>query len=383
MSRILIHSNAPWVPTGYGQQTRMLAAGLRDLGHEVAVSAFAGLVGADITWDGMLVMPHGQLGFGVDVLIPHIQRWEPDVTITLMDFWQLHGIAGTLKEHRIAAWLPIDCSPMSRRDLAVLMASQAQPVAMSQHGLNMIEAELEKFGPAFPEPRYIPHMVDADTFRPMPDRDEFRAELELEDQFIVGLCAANKDVIRKGFPEQFAAFQRFHNAHPDSVLLVHSTPRGAAGLDLVQLADDMGIGDCVRFSDQYTQDAGLFDTEMMVRWFNALDVLINCSYGEGFGIPILEAQACGTPAIATSGSAMKELTRADLRVGGTPFWNHVHQAWWTRPREDQIVHRLTHVYEWSAERRLAARDKAREFALDYNTAAACGQWSKLVGELCD
>ena len=37
----------------------------------------------------------------------------------------------------------------------------------------------------------------------------------------------------------------------------------------------------------------------MAGWYRSLDVLSACSYGEGFGLPILEAQACGSPAIVT------------------------------------------------------------------------------------
>lgn len=383
MSRILIHSNAPWVPSGYGSQTRMLLEGLQGLGHEVAVSAFAGLGGADITWHDTLIMPSGQLAFGVDVLIPHIERYRPDLTITLMDTWQLHGIASALQNYKVAAWMPIDCRPMSRRDLSVLMASRMHPVAMSEHGRMMIENERDKFGPIFPEPRYIPHMVDTGQYRPMPDRAEWRQELGLDDKFVVGLCAANKDTIRKAFPEHFDAFKRFHNQHRDSVLLVHSTPQSASGLDLVRLADDLGIGEHVRFSDQYQQDVGLVDTEMMCRWYNALDVLMLCSYGEGFGIPLIEAQACGTPVIASGASAMMELSRPGLRVGGEEFWNHVHQAWWSRPDVDQMMRRLTHVHGWNASQRMTARDRAREFSLRYNTDLVCGDWANLVGELCD
>jgi len=38
-------------------------------------------------------------------------------------------------------------------------------------------------------------------------------------------------------------------------------------------------------------------------------VLLNPAMGEGFGVPIVEAQACGTPAIAGDWTAMSEVTR--------------------------------------------------------------------------
>src|SRR6185503_18210188 len=144
MSRILIHSNAPWVPTGYGLQTRNLVRGLKDLGHEVAVSAFAGLGGADVTWEDTLVMPGGQMGFGVDMIIPHMERYNPDLTITLMDLWKLEALGSSLRRYNVAAWLPVDCTPMSRRDLNTLIMSQVKPIAMSRFGLRQINNEMFK-----------------------------------------------------------------------------------------------------------------------------------------------------------------------------------------------------------------------------------------------
>ena len=42
--RFLIHSNGPTVPSGYGVQTALLALRLKAEGHEVAISAYVGLL---------------------------------------------------------------------------------------------------------------------------------------------------------------------------------------------------------------------------------------------------------------------------------------------------------------------------------------------------
>ena len=36
--------------------------------------------------------------------------------------------------------------------------------------------------------------------------------------------------------------------------------------------------------------------------------------GEGFGVPIIEAQACGTPVITGDWTAMSEITRTGLAI---------------------------------------------------------------------
>lgn len=392
MSRILIHSNAPWVPTGYGLQTRNLVHALKCLGHTVAVSAFAGLGGADITWEDTLVMPGGQMAFGVDVLIPHIERFQPDLTITLMDLWKLEALGQALRAYNIAAWLPVDCMPMSRRDLGALLSTQVVPIAMSQFGLRELRAVrvpgLVPDKQPFPTPKYAPHMVDMyGDFTIMDDRDVFRSELELNDKFVVGMCAANKDTIRKAFPEQFHAFSLLHKKHPESVLLVHSTVQNVSGLDLYRLAESMGIADAVRFSDTYTLDSGLFTVEMMRRWYNALDVLMLCSYGEGFGVPAIEAQACGTPVVASNNSALTELTDVRDQVQCDPFWNFIHEAWWARPRPEAIVRRLLNVHNRATTRRPADamdmfdRQATRKRVLEYDIATVTNLWQSIVEEL--
>ena len=48
--------------------------------------------------------------------------------------------------------------------------------------------------------------------------------------------------------------------------------------------------------------------------YSSLDVLLNPAMGEGFGLPVLEAQACGVPAIVTDFTAMSEVCGAGWKV---------------------------------------------------------------------
>jgi glycosyltransferase involved in cell wall biosynthesis len=380
VSRILIHSNAPWMPTGYGVQTRQLMDQLTAHGHKVAVSAFSGLSGADIKWRGHLIMPSGQMSFGVDVLIPHMQRWRPDLTITLMDLWKLDALGDTLRPHNVAAWLPVDCSPMSRRDLHTLVQSGAKPIAMSRFGVSQISFELGGTDLT----HYAPHAIDTAALAVMDDRIDYRDELGIEDRFVIGICAANRDLVRKSFVEQFEAFAQLNRKHDDTVLLVHTTPRNIGGLDLWELAHDLGILHSVRFTEQYPQDSGLMDTAMMRRWYSALDVLSACSYAEGFGLPLIEAQACGTPVITTNGSATAELVGPGRLVQGDPFWNPAHRAWWTRPRIPEITKAYLSAYNQSAAEAMGRRRYAREFALRYDSTTVYeSHWEPIIKELTE
>ena len=89
----------------------------------------------------------------------------------------------------------------------------------------------------------------------------------------------------------------------DVMLAVVGGPSGS-GLEhpeyLHKLAADLGIADLVRFAPPATQSE-------LVDWYRASDVTVVPSYNESFGLVAVEAQACGTPVVA---SAVGGLTTA-------------------------------------------------------------------------
>lgn len=359
--KILIHSNAPMAPSGYGQQVRLLIPRLRAAGHEVAVSAFYGLGGSPINHNGVPIFPAGRLDFGVDVLIPHALTYQADLIIPLMDFWKLLPIADDLSNMKVAPWLPIDCTPVGRDDQRTLKTSNAIPIAMSRFGME----QLRDIG--YSHPLYAPHAFDSKEFYPVPERAELREEVGVSDKFVVGICAANADWMRKGWAEQLRAFARFHRKHKDTILMVHTLMHHSKGLDLATMFHDFGINDAVMVSDQYMQVSGMMSQDMMRSWYGCLDLLSNCSYGEGFGVPIIEAQACGVPVVVSDNSAMTELSGSGWRVKGQEFWNPVHHAWWSRPNADEIVKCYEKAYQEAGGAAAKQRsERAVQFASAYS-----------------
>ena len=227
-----------------------------------------------------------------------------DLILTLMDTWKLGPCAAELAAMpvKVACLVPGDCSPLGRPDRLAIEKLGATVAGVSQFSA----AELRKAG--F-DAAYIPHGIDTATFTPRTDERvrEIRAQMNATGKFAIGICSANKDAIRKGFPEQLEAYRQFHAKHPDSMLFVHTEARNAHGHNLAQMVYDFGIADSAVFTDEYAQIAGLLDPAAMADWFAGLDVLSICSWAEAFGIPSIEAQAMGTPVICTDGSAMAEL----------------------------------------------------------------------------
>jgi glycosyltransferase involved in cell wall biosynthesis len=103
----------------------------------------------------------------------------------------------------------------------------------------------------------------------------------------------------------------------------------------------------------------------MAQVYSTMDVLINPSMGEGFGIPVLEAQSCGVPAIVTDFSAMQEVCGAGWHIGCRPYWTG-QNSWQALPDVDDLVEALRHCYSQSRSGREVLSKRAREHALTYD-----------------
>jgi glycosyltransferase involved in cell wall biosynthesis len=320
-------------------QTALWTSRLASLGHDVTISASHGLQGAETMWHGHRVLPGGQAVLGEDILPFHARAVKADLVITLIDTWAADAerFAEMRQERATACWVPIDCSPLSVKDAAFLAASGVTPIAMSRFGQQMLEDA------GFPA-LYVPHSVDSAVFKPPEDREAIRRKFGVEGRWVIGINAANNDGFRKNFSGQFEAFSRFRRTHPEALLLVHALVAASGGLNLVAMAERIGVADGIRWTDQYAKMAGLVQPADLAEWYAACDVLSNCGYGEGFGLAVLEAQACGTPVAVTDCSAMTELCGSGWKVRGEPWWNETFGSWWTKPTISGIVRAWEKAY---------------------------------------
>ncbi len=148
----------------------------------------------------------------------------------------------------------------------------------------------------------IPHAVDTDFFRPPTGGQRARARraLGVGERFAVGAVGAH--TYRKRFDLLLRAFALFRVSCPDSVLVLHSD-RGvsAEGADLAGLAGALGLGVGLLLSSRELSASGLREL------YRALDVFVNLSEWEGFGLPAAEAMACGLPLVTHGAQGPAEL----------------------------------------------------------------------------
>jgi len=370
--KILWHSVAPWVGTGYGMQTAQATSRIHKMGHDVAISAYYGLAGTTMEWEGMKIYPQFAENYGIDTIVPHalhhfgagvgsdFRRSAADGwIITLGDVWVFQ--APLLPDMSVAAWVPIDHETIPPVVRAWFAETNAVPIAMSRFGQRLlVESGLE-------HTMYVPHAVDTDVFCPGSKEDARERSGIPKDAFVVAMVAANfgKDAARKAFYEQILAFAELRKKHPDAVLALHtnvSTPK--YGVDIKRILNDAGLPKTAYvISDQYQLRVGI-PASAVADVYRSADVLSNTSWGEGFGVPIVEAQACGTPVIVTDTTAMPELCGSGWMVETEPWWHDSQAAWARKPLISSIVDAYMDSYRRARSDEMRAR--AWAFAQDYD-----------------
>lgn len=371
--RILWQSNAPWCQTGYGVQANSLLPrmiDMKDCVDEVAMFCYYGINGPITKQRVGLGTPTGRPRWvdcypprsdmwGNDVIGDHAKDFKADVVISIVDIWVQADDFG----HRGFRWvpyMPIDMEP-TPRVVREKMWKAFRPMVYSKFALQ----ECAKIGITAD---YIPLGVETSIYKPYrgdAKRMEAREVLGLpKDAFIVGTVGANKGYPpRKGYPELFEAFGEFHKLHPDSILYCHTlATEEFQGLNLQKMAEDYGILPWVMFPDPYGLFMG-YNQDTMAALYNAFDVFCLPSMGEGFGVPVIEAQASGCPVIMTEWTALRELMGAGWFV---PIASRVYSplgSWQGIAHVPSLVEAMNESYK--ADRKKLGK-QAREFALEYD-----------------
>lgn len=365
IQRIVIWSVDPRVRTAYGTQCGLLALELRRLGYEVSIAAIAARP-KDIgrPWKSFPVFNVSDGQHGATRLAHVTGRARADLVLMLFDSFMIDARAVDALPDRVkvAYWCPVDASHVHSAGLPVLyrgmlqLAPRAVPVAMSRFGEAMFRHD------GFGQVLYVPHMIDTAVFAPAADKIALREQHGIDPYaFVITICAANSELVRKNFPGQFDAFRQA--MQDDWLLLVHSQARpDGGGWDLEWLADYYGIADRVRFADPDRYRKGGYTPADLAAWYNLGNLHSQCTLAEGFGIPAVEAQACGVPVVATDGSATAELAGPGWTVRGEPFMSPLIRAEWTVPLRADIAEAYRQGRGGSTP---YLHRRAREFAAQY------------------
>jgi glycosyltransferase involved in cell wall biosynthesis len=140
--------------------------------------------------------------------------------------------------------------------------------------------------------------VDED-FRPVDEPgllDELRKKRNLPPQMLlfVGTIEPRKNLVT--LLEAYSVLKE--RVHPPP--LVIGGPKGWRHEEVFSKTEELQLVDDVVF-------AGYIPREELPLWYNAAEVFVYPSLYEGFGLPPLEAMACGTPVVVSDTSALPEV----------------------------------------------------------------------------
>ena len=189
------------------------------------------------------------------------------------------------------------------------------------------------------------HLGKADTFTPsLGSSDHVRHKYNLPPIFLlyIGTIEPRKNLVRL-----VSAFASISDLHKDCVLVIAGM-KGWMYEDLFRKVRELNIASRVIFT-------GFISEEDKLDLIRAATVFVYPSLYEGFGIPVLEAMACGIPTITSNISSLPEITgNATLLVDPT--------------NEDEIAAALNRL--------LSSSDLRRELSKKSILQAALFTWDK-------
>lgn len=138
-----------------------------------------------------------------------------------------------------------------------------------------------------------------EIFRPLPAAEiaHFRGERALPDRFILFLGTLEP---RKNVQKLIQAYGQWRAAEPDVPKLVVAGGKGWYYDQIFAEVERLGLTGDVIFPGYVMQ-------QELPWWYNAADLFVYPSRFEGFGLPVLEAMACGTPVVTTNVASLPEV----------------------------------------------------------------------------
>lgn len=318
--KILVICDSPYLYTGLARVNRHLIRGLTQSGHEVMLGAWG--------WD-QLAFPLNQnsqwiyedsfdqkeyvvfpLAKNPEKLL--LQTYEVlkeikfDILLTMGDYWNyagFHFLKSKLDySYKWIAYYTIDSEPINE-DYVESFQYIDEIICPSKYGKKIVEKSIGK------ECHYIPYGIDHDTFYKLDEniRSEERKKRNLEGKF--RFINVSKNQNRKNIPAFLEALKIVHEMDNRIVGYLHTNieKQVAVQVNIKNIIKRLNIENILSIPDKkLALDIGYSDSDLNTE-YGCSDALVLSSVAEGFGFPLLEAQACGIPVIATNYASMPEL----------------------------------------------------------------------------
>lgn len=310
---ILFFGDSPTLKTGLSRIGRDLAVRVSGLPEfRVGFLGRGGIASRQLPFPQYTFPEHAQWGEGV---IEHawadFSNNQHGVIMSIWDASRLLWFAQPQKDAlpaplyefltsgRFQRWgyFPVDSSgPGDRLTGAscATISAYERPLAYSIWGSQVMERSIDK------PVDWIPHGFNANTFQPR-DREAYRTGAGLNGRLLIGCVMANTP--RKDWGLAFSTMALLRQKHPNLHFWAHVDVMARSyAWDLDALIHDYRAADWTTV----TITGSMSDKDLSYA-YSACDLTILPSLGEGFGFPLVESLACGTPAVHGSYGGGAEL----------------------------------------------------------------------------
>lgn len=262
-----------------------------------------------------------------------IDKVQPDVILISHDCWLFPEVSTwKLPKTKIVGYFTIDGDPVSKVWRGLLYNID-QIVVPANYAKNVLQ---ERFHDLRVE--VVPYGIDHSVFSRPVDKEIYkknvsdalsstegqRAGYDFTNKFVCSFYGHNHT--KKNIACIYEAWKRFAKGKEDInlVMVVHSrvVKRGIwTVITDYDITEYMQEETCVVIN-------GVFEDNVISALLKASDCLLFPSVGEGFGLPVLEALACGTTPIVTNFSGVTDFANDDnsFMLPWTPMvgdWNTV------------------------------------------------------------
>ncbi|RBP39701.1 glycosyl transferase family 1 [Roseimicrobium gellanilyticum] len=339
------------VPTGFATVTHSVLAHLhRD--WEVFVSG--------INYSGArheypyTILPAWQGGdmWGMNRFAALCEEIAPDVAIINNDWWNVAAFLDHApKTLPIIGYMPVDGAHLDPADIRRLESLSAA-VWYTDYGYQQaVQA-------GFTGSRHvIPHGLDGSQWQPV-EKKAARARLGLqlpENAFVVG--NVNRNQPRKRLDVTIRLFAQWTKAHDvkDAWLLLHCAKKDT-GWNLERVARFYGVaGRLILTGPEELHEA--CDASHLQDTYNALDVQVSTTLGEGWGLTTMEGMACGVPQIVPDWAALGEWAEPAIKVPCTTELVHPEiNTVGALPDDECFVQSLQQIYTDASLRQRLSRE---------------------------
>ena len=322
--KFLLASDSPTSPTGMANQMRFIAKHLAKRKHEFDYFGWQNILQHEFEDDPIKYTVYPALStaqdqseiFGKKKYPFMFETLKPDVLVTLGDAWMVDHIPKYEYSPLWIMYFPVDGHPLNQ-NIRDTVAQAHVPVAMSKFGQMVCKQ-------AGLDVDYIPHQINwvklskyGTKKKKLKMRQKYFPTLKPETMIYGSIARNNPRKHHMRLLRAFEIFVRRNKLTPDDVrLYLHLDPKDAMmhtrlnahDYFFIEWVNTLGIEQFIIYPDTegYNFATGVSEQEVLER-MSCIDVHVNATGGEGFGVPTVESMAMGIPQVITNYTTSEEL----------------------------------------------------------------------------